>query len=103
MVDKNQKPVDNLDKIKRLKSKFKHVVSPAQEIPVPDELRRKNVMWLELQWLKAKSYFRDKKDDFLWYLDSKVDLMAGEVIRQVSWVVLPIIILVVIAMLIRGC
>lgn len=103
MVKKNQKPVDNLDKIKRIRATIKHVVSPAEEIPVPDELRRKNVMWLELQWLKMKSFVRDKSEDFAWYLNSKVDYAIDSMTAKVLWVVIPIGALVVIAMIIKGC
>lgn len=103
MVKKNDKPVDNLDKIKRIRATIKHVVSPAEEIPVPDELRRKNVMWLELQWLKMKSFVRDKSEDFAWYLNTKVDLVIKESVSKILWVVIPIGALVVIAMIIKGC
>ena len=122
MVDKNQKPEDNLDKIKRQKSKFKHVTSPADEIELSNKRYKKIIKEIKKQSKKIRDnfppirvwfidkikqpvvgWFKNAKDDFLWYLDSKVDLMAGEVVRQVTWVVLPIIILVVIAMLIRGC
>ena len=103
MVKKNDKPVDNLDKIKRIRATIKHVVGPAEEIPVPEELRRKNVMWLETAWLNVKVFFRDKKDDFKWYLDSKVDYAIDSVTAKVLWVVIPIGALVVIAMIIKGC
>jgi hypothetical protein len=106
MVDKNKKPIDNLDRIKRIRATIKQVLEPAKEIPEPEELRRKNVMWLELQWLKIHTWFHNKGSDVVWYLDKKADLFISESAKQMIrsfWWVGGLILLIVIAMIIKGC
>ena len=88
-----KKPIDNLDKIKRIRATIDRTLKPAKKIVYKKGNYRENVPWLELQFLKVKAWVRN---DIVFYLDNKADLFISEsakqMIRSYGWVVILILI-----------